>query len=588
MRKSFEIVALMLMLMVSGLGWAAGRIHGITTDEFARPIVGARVTVLECREGLVGNVIGAGKSETGGRFQIRCKFEQPSIRPKLVCITAETRDRIGFSTVINPDATQQVVLHKTGSITGVIKDIEGKGIQNVSIEPSAFMIPAFMSMRRMDYRWIRTAITIPESISDSHGMFTITGLPTGVETYLTARIDGMPIAKPKNWTEQWNDTLPAMPDSETNTRPIRITFIADPNPIPHGGIHGVVYDSSERPMSGVTVTVSRMQGDTLVQGEDLLSTISDAYGRYEFPRLKTGQYALTVFEADEPVPMETDIYVGDGYMSEVPLFAKKGVLVVGRVTDAKTGKGISGVIVFSPLTKPVVSGTDGGFSLNMLPGDGLIIANGESVGYYPKGTAITVPETGQLPDINITLSRYRTLTGKVIDPAGKPIDGAWIYTMWPDMPGDLHQAGSTGEYRLILDSRKSITLLASDYTLKYAGMKRVSLSGIDEKADIQLVRTASLRGTIVDQGGKTVANAKVTPMLAFAGYRLSLIDRVAHSNQDGQFEIEGLIPGAQYIIEIRAAGCKDQYVQPDELPKLTSGRTSTVRFILSEIEKNSK
>ena len=567
------------MLFICNLA-SAKVINGIIVNDAGKIIAGARITLLEGKENDEGFIKGSAVSDTNGKFSISYQSNRPSIYNFVLYLTAVTDLEMGFTTVVNPSATQRITISLEGSITGTVKSPDGRPVQGVMIKPSIFVKNAFLGQRYTNCKSIDAAVKLPVAESDSRGIFTITGLPIGWETHLTAYIGGLPIAKPGGWIGQWSDTQAAFPEPKSDTNAIRVTFITDGQFAGSGGIMGNLYDASERQMSGITVTAGRTEKGSFVKGENPISVVTDSNGKYLFKALKPGEYAISVFEADQPVPMETDVRVVKGDITEVPLYAVNGTVVAGRVTDQVTGKGLSGVIVASAETRPVITAKDGSFKINMLPGEGLILANGESVGYYPLGRKISVPQTGKLTGVSIKLTRISRLYGTARDSAGRPVDGAWIQSMWPNNPGELHQTDTAGNYRIITDDRKTITLIATDQLLKSAALKTVKLSQRNVKMDIRLLPTASLKGVVKNSDGKAVPNAKITPLIILEKYRLSGIENQVYTNVSGNFQINGFIIGAKYMLRIRAEGYEEMLIQGVEIPKLISGKTASAEFKL--------
>ncbi|MHB1457452.1 MAG: hypothetical protein ACYC0V_11125 [Armatimonadota bacterium] len=581
MKRYFILVSAILLILVScSFASAIKTINGIVVNDAGKAVSDAKITLLEGKENDEGIIKGSAVSDINGKFSISYQPSGASIYNFVLHLTAATDSELGFGTIVNSRATQRITVSPLGSITGAIKSPDGRPVQGVVIKPSIFVKNAFLGQRYMNYRSIESAVRIFHAESDSRGIFTIKGLPIGWEIHLTAYIGGLPVTKPVDWIGQWSDTQSAFPEPESDANAIRTTFITDGQFDGSGGIMGNLYDTSEKPMPGITVTAIRTEKGAFVKGENPISVITDSNGKYLFNALKPGVYAISVFEGEEPVPMETDVRVVKDDITKVPLYAIKGIVVAGRVTDQTTGKGLAGVIVASSETRPVITAKDGSFKINMLPGEGLILANGESVGYYPLGRKITIPETGKLNNISIKLTRINRLYGTVKNSLGKPVDGVWIQSMWLENPGELYQADAAGNYRIITDDRKSITLIATDQLFRNAAIKTIKLSQNSTKMDIKLLPTASLTGTVKNRDGKAIPNARITPMIVLSKYRLAGIENQVYSNISGNFRINGFIPGANYILRIRAEGYEEMVVQSSSMPKLISGKTTSAEFKL--------
>ena len=64
--------------------------------------------------------------------------------------------------------------------------------------------------------------------------------------------------------------------------------------------------------------------------------------------------------------------------------------------------------------------------------------------------------------------------------------------------------------------------------------------------------TASIRGTVNDQGGAAVPNAKITVKNTALG-----VERTTQTNSSGSYEVPALSPGV-YSVEVRIAGFETQ------------------------------
>lgn len=577
------ISVLVLALALSSSASFTSIIRGVVKDDAGKTIPNAKVALIESQERTIGKIIGSANSDSHGNFKIYYAPIKPSIYEKSIKLTADTGDKIGFITVINPKATQHIIVYETGGMSGVVKDIDGNPIQNAIIKPDSFTIAGFLGINYMDYSSIKSSIHIPEAVTDINGEFTVSGLPIGWNTRLKAYLYDSPISKPEKWTSQWSSTAIGTPQTSDG----QITFIADTSPVTQGGIRGKIYDASDKPMPNATVTAIKTKIDSAAIEDSLFITTTDKDGNYNFPKLKTGEYSLSVLDADQPVPIEMELRVGDGYSLDVPLFAEPGVPVKGKVVDSETGKGIPKVMTASPLTKPATTDKDGVFQLHLLPGDNIILANGEQVGYHPNTVEVSVPKTGAMPNVNIKLHKQSKLYGKVTDKSGNPIDGAWIQPMWEKSPGDIKQSDRTGNYSIVLDDGKSAAIIASNQEMTMAGIKHISSNTASQKSDIILTETAAISGKVINEDGKSINSARITPTISLKNYRLQQINRETVSNENGDFDITGLIVGAEYIIRVAAEGYETADFDKNTFKELLPGKTTTaVQLILMSKSQN--
>jgi RNA polymerase sigma factor (sigma-70 family) len=143
---------------------------------------------------------------------------------------------------------------------------------------------------------------------------------------------------------------------------------------------------------------------------------------------------------------------------EIEVKLPRGVLVRGKVTEAKSGRPVAGAGVQfvpreadNPNLRPhvltghqglVASGTDGSFQLAVLPGPGHLLVSGPGRGFvheevgdrvllsgkpggarlYPDGLVkLDLAPKAEPKDVTVALRRGVTVRGRLLDPEGKPV-----------------------------------------------------------------------------------------------------------------------------------------------------------------------
>ncbi|MHB1000175.1 MAG: hypothetical protein ACYC27_13095 [Armatimonadota bacterium] len=578
MIKHLSIVFIILLsLTICAIASADSTVRGVVADESGKAVSGAKVTMLTSVDNSDGIVIGSAVSGPNGAFKLTYPKQKPSIFKRSLSLVVSDESRLGFLNIMNPRAAQRITCFPRGIVLGMVKNIDGKPVQGAVVKPSMFTRNAFLGQQYVDFQSIEAVAGITPATTDSRGVFTISGLPLGWEAHLTVYNGGLEGRRPKDWTGNWSSTLSALPETDSETRAVRMTFIIDTTPVDAGKIIGKLFDTSEKPMPGVNISVIRIVKNEPVRGEKPAYAVTKSDGSFVFDSLAVGTYTLSIFEVDQPVQPETDVRVYKNDTTEVGMYAEPGTPVQGRVVDGVTGKGIPGITVASLAAKPVTTGADGSFTINVLAGRGMVYANGESAGYYPQSKDVDVPEVGKVSGVMIKLMKIQKLFGQVRDASGKPVDGAWVQPMWPKNPGDLLQTDELGNYEIVLDNRTSVILLASNQSLNQGAVKTVKLTGKSQKLDIKLLPASSVRGVVKNERGEGVNGAKITTLIVLGNYRVSSIENIAVSDITGGFTIRGLIPGAVYVFRVKADGYKELTTEPANTPKLMSGKTvSTV------------
>ncbi|MHC5065063.1 MAG: sigma-70 family RNA polymerase sigma factor [Planctomycetota bacterium] len=164
------------------------------------------------------------------------------------------------------------------------------------------------------------------------------------------------------------------------------------------------------------------------------------------------------------------------------------------------------------------------------------------------------------------------LSGQVFDRLGKPAPGAMIYLAWQsggdsaDMPQELViHADATGLYSVPDLWPGPISIFARDAGDGRALARFDLVEGQSHDLDLHMLRGATLRGVITDQHGKTWGKENVIANWygsEIASRHSSFADHMGLSDEDGRFNMEGLLPG-KYRLSAGWAG--DRRVESVEL-----------------------
>lgn len=455
------------------------------------------------------------------------------------------------------------------------------------------------------------ASVIPPVVTDANGRFTMRGIgnnrivelivsgPTIETVIVKCRTrDGEKVVLPHEFRSRGRSQgMGGIADEVYYPR--KFTYIAA-HSIP---IIGRVTDVETRePIADCLVTAGRTFTFTgSFKSHIVAKTDQDGRFRLEGLPLQEGEFYI--------VPPTSTLYVPwgggvkfDGNRDSVTrdVALRKAVLITGRAIDGRTNKPIPGVVEFLSLAKnsrlddykgfagcgghQVRTDKDGNYSITAVPGEGVLTfmaldhTRYQRAGVYPKiGTVMSSPSSDSgmkqtvphflftadrhwvkdivLPDagplnLDITLSAGESLSGKLLGKDGKPasdaiFSGAIEHSGWrpvtkegfkiegyyPDKPRDLY------------------FFQRSTNTVAY-----LKLEGkITEPIQVTLKSAATLKGQIVDQNGAPMTNMilsgdTIPADLGDVSYRLM-------TDNDGRFEIRGLVPGQSYSV----FGSRDGY-----------------------------
>ena len=331
-------------------------------------------------------------------------------------------------------------------------------------------------------------------------------------------------------------------------------------------------------------------------------------GTFEFGPMAPGPYILSATTPDGRYA-ETRLEVEDEDLAKIDLSLLDGVGVRGRVVDIEN-RGLAGLSVsfhrvdgekridlssyLGAVSTVAVTDAEGRFELSGLsPGVYSYSVRNDRLCRIPFGT----PEDPDVPfrprrldvqapvtDLTIALRSSRALQGRVLDPEGKPIAGAWI-SAWPDMPAkainhlvdagpeaglaDLdkvqrldNEDGGPGMRRVLRAFADNAVLSDAEGRfvipdLRYAkytvsaeaarGEWRVEVEGVDpgESIDLELQELAAIHGSI--EGG-------LPPEGTYAVHVTGPdVQHLSRRRDDPTFDVARLRPG-RYTVRVEADG----------------------------------
>ena len=556
-------------------------ISGVVVNSAGAPILGAQVALLRSKH-QTGVVAGKAVAGPDGRFKILYERPERTIIPATAYLIASTNELLGIEAVNNRLAAQRIVCHPRASISGTVRDSEGRLVEGAEVSPDFLIWNTFFGQQYIHCKKIESAAGIRPAMTDAQGRFTLRGLPAGCSVCLRASKNGLGSGVTGSGDPGSRAARPdwTVPVGATDTA---IILRAESAKAPAGCIKGrVIKQYNERPVPGVEVVAADMQNPNFGP-RSRATTQSD--GSFQLDGLPAGEYTVSVLEARQPVQPETDVQVSENGTTELTLLAIPGRTFIGQVVDENTGKGIPGVVVIAPGSKPVVTSVlmPGLFSTKMLPGPGVLLVIGDERGYGRTSQEIDIIETRKFISVTIKLPRATLICGNIKDSSGNPVDGALIRAISQDGPSDTVQADSKGYYKLIAEgsAQTACFLIAYDRATGEGAIQPVNpVARNTNLVDMTLQPAAGLSGVIKDDSGKPISGARVTPMLEAGGCRIYSMHNQAGSDAAGRFGIDGLIPGAAYAVRIEADGYEAPPPGMDALPELKSGETASAEFTL--------
>ncbi len=312
----------------------------------------------------------------------------------------------------------------------------------------------------------------------------------------------------------------------------------------------------------------------------ITETTTDAQGHYRL-YVQPDEYAISVKAAGVGVVRLPKTGIAHGQARSFDIQLQQGVTFRARVLDSVTGKPVAGLRLFNPDQKDVDGQSDdrGEITIkDMLPGE--FIFNVESDRYARwwsdqvthewerKQTAdnprsnfqrnfdgLTFDLKPGMVTVTIVAEPAVRVTGKVLDPNGKPVSGATVgpangMWFWAETKADgtfaltLPASGAT-EYNLLVHDGKydEWRTWANGVLPPIKTTPGQTIDGVT----LKLTRPSVVRGKVVDENGLPVAGREVRAHAADRLEETHYLNPSTKTKADGTFELKFVRPAEQLI-----------------------------------------
>ncbi|HEX6882315.1 MAG TPA: sigma-70 family RNA polymerase sigma factor [Planctomycetota bacterium] len=306
-------------------------------------------------------------------------------------------------------------------------------------------------------------------------------------------------------------------------------------------LHGTVRDPAGAPVPGARLTL----------GPEL-ATSSDATGRYSLAVASQEPEPVLYVAGPSPLVARLDLApFRGGEARALDVEVAPGTLVRGVVRD-ELGAGLAGARVASPwhAFRSAPFGTahsdaQGAYELLLEAGDGWVQLAATRAGHT------SVERDGRLlgderdswgphldpQSLDFVLPAARTVSGRVVDSAGEPLEGAWVSARGPfhETPA-LASTDADGRFTLAGLLTGETTLRAGYPGLTQASVELASAASGPSGIVLALEPGAPLAGRVLDDKGRPVPLARVWASSAST-----------YSDADGRFELAELPASARSL-----------------------------------------
>ncbi len=316
-------------------------------------------------------------------------------------------------------------------------------------------------------------------------------------------------------------------------------------------------------------------------GERFASTgtaTSNADGSFALD-LRAGGTVLLTLTPPRGIPVSREVRLEDGPRTRFDADLHVAGELLGRTTDAASGRGVAGAGVTVHGRALARSDTEGSFALPVFPDTGLVSIGAELDGYCRSESLVNVDrllESGSV--LELPLLRGGSVSGLVLDENGSPVPGVRVYTSNKNtaeaaLPtGMVRRRDGSGADDVATDETgafRLVTLVCGPEEIRVfaraASGARTSgtvvLPAPGSKAELQLVieELGAIRGRVLVEG---------RPSPGHVTFRGAGMSRGATCNDGGEFVLERLPPG-EGRISARVAGVR----YPDESVRIARGQT---------------
>lgn len=329
---------------------------------------------------------------------------------------------------------------------------------------------------------------------------------------------------------------------------------------------------------------------------------------------------------------------------EFKLSLKKASWLSGRLIDDSTGEGVPGQVCYSPLIENehvneyssfqpgtysifpaglIQTDATGRFRIPVIPGEGILLALANEPARYvtghaegdlelPQGfdlqaskyfqlfsgdwlntaKAVNFEDVANLQGVELRLVPRESTRIQLIDEDRNPLIGVRVIgeftrsVLAPQQRINSIQPSSTADIHLVGIADSGNRLVACYHAEKNLG--KVTIVGENKPQSIVLEPCSTIRGQVVGGNSDPATPNVVTvaipessiPVSKEDAYRSSLFVSEATINADGSFDVAGVLPGSDYVLQIQGRSFPVRTKQkPDEVLVIGSGETIDVGTI---------
>ncbi len=346
-------------------------------------------------------------------------------------------------------------------------------------------------------------------------------------------------------------------------------------------IGAVVHDSDGRPIEGVSVSSSISEEQQFDQPcvSVRLEAKTDAEGRWRWANVPR-DVARIWFNvrhpdfADGGFEMPGDLKFEDLKAERAVMVLDKGIAITGRVTDM-TGKPIVGAKLLAGEDYFARDWTEtdaaGHFEfLHLRPLNQSFLLTVQAPGFTPQRKDL--PSEKGLAPVDFVLEPAKLLIGRVVDPAGKPVEGAYVYSEdWRDYRTVKWEAKTDARGMFVWNYPPDDAITIRIGKSGYREFEREVVAN-DREQTFVLARPVTIKGSVTDgETGRPISRFKVTPGAHWRGGTKATwqdSESWVKWSTDGRYSYAFSGDATAYAVRIEADGyppAESRFVDANEL-----------------------
>jgi protocatechuate 3,4-dioxygenase beta subunit len=496
-------------------------IEGVVRDgDTNEPAPGVRVETQD------RDAMGTADQPDAGRIQATTdaagRFKLAGLGPGRHDVWARARGRSASRRAVAPGARVELTLQPSATLHGVVTGPDGKPVADAIVTALGFRSARVASER-----------------SDAQGRYEVAGLAAGLYDVAVRATGLAPGVVPDVVLDVRNETQ------------------VDVALRPGARVIGRLLDARDKPLAG-RVTVGEISGHPAPYVLlDLLGAQAGADGRFALDAVPVGDHALGAdVPGQAPKRVEFAVSATQRQVDLGDVRMETGLVIRGRV------RGQSG----QPVADATVQASADASRLETQPrarsdAEGTFVLAGlEPLTYRVNafargfGSANADVEPGSDP-IELVLEPLGTLTGKVVDDRGTPVESFRVVARaaeegrpWAFNSFDV----SDGRFELENVTAGSYVVSVEANEIGSASVSaKVAASSATDLGTVRLKPGATVRGTVVDTGGSFVEGARIDLARGRFGNTITFgTEAEVVTDRSGAFEAKGVEPGS---VELRAS-----------------------------------